>query len=353
MAAMQLQTQVIAPDSRCATHYLHEHWEVADSGRTYGHGMSLQRMTQEVRHAALGCCHKYDFKASAFALMAGLANAIDPSVNSYALRDYIKNRAAIRQRIAHELGIDVAVVKEIFTALGFGAELKNNQHNAIRGTLAKVARQQHDPSERLPHDTYCNLGVVEYQRLIANTTFRFIYDELQIVNHTILSYFDGTPLVIDGRHYSQIDAKTGKKRNSRQKLAWIYQALESKAMREFASYAQQPVLLTTHDCIYFKQKLPASVVVDATHQLQQTYPYLRFEHEAIYPIATDQYYADLRVEADEFERQHHAFIADETKRAALYYGVTATASAAVDAAVQRYHAHIEELQAISASVCQC
>lgn len=351
MAAMQLQANVKAPDQHSTSPYLHEYWETADSGRVYGQGMSLQRMTKEVRHAALGCCHKYDFKASAFALMAGLATAINPTLNCYALRDYIKNRAVIRQRLGKELGIAEEVVKEIFTALGFGAELKDNTHNAIRGALAKAARQQHDTTERLPHDIYCSLGADEYQRLIANRTFRYIYDELQIVNQTILSYFSDNDLVMDGRHYSDIDAKTGKRRNSRQKLAWIYQALESKAMREFIAYAQHEVLLTTHDCVYFKRKLPASVVVDATYLLQQTYPYLRFEHEAIYPIATDAYYAALHYETDEFERLHKAFIADATKRAELYYGTPCAAAAAIDAALLRYDEHIEELRRVSEGTC--
>ncbi|TRZ91894.1 MAG: hypothetical protein D4R84_13515 [Rhodocyclaceae bacterium] len=151
-----------------------------------------------------------------------------------------------------------------------------------------------------------------YQRLIANQTFRFIYEELQEVNKTILDYFSDKDLVIDNAIYSPIDPKTGKTRTTRQKLAWIYQALESKAMQQFCTLVvQQEALLTTHDCVYFKQKLSSSVVLDASVQLQDTFPFLRFEHEAIYPIAEDSYFAQLSSEAEQFELEHKQRMAEE------------------------------------------
>ncbi len=313
MAAKQLQSMIHKADEKNPTPYLNERWEMADSGRIYGQGYSLQRMTKEVRHAALGVCHKYDFKACAFALMAGLAHAIDGTLRTSAILDYIKNRQVIRKQIAAELNISEALVKTIFTSLGFGAELKNNQHNAIRGALAKAARQQHDMNVRLERDIYNNLGADEFARLVANRTFKYIYDELQQINSTILAYYKTNELVIGDATYNAIDKNTGKRRSDKQKLAWIYQALESQAMQMFAKLAKQDELLTAHDCIYFKQKLPASVCVDATYLLQQTYPYLRFEHEAIYPIADNVQYAARFADTDLIEQEHRNCIAAEMR----------------------------------------
>ncbi len=317
-AARQLQTMIKPADATNPTPYINERWEIADCGRIYGQGYSLQRMPKAVRHAALGVCHKYDFKASAFALMAGLAQAIDPNLRVSAILDYVKNRQAIRQRIARELDIAEDLVKTIFTALGFGAELKNNPYNAIRGALTKAARMRHDPTVRLPRDVYNNLGADEFKRLIENRTFAYIYEELQQVNKTIIAYFNTNELMIGGRTYHPVDPKTGKRRTERQKLAWIYQALESQAMLQFVDLAEQEPLLTTHDCVYFKQKLPASAVVDTTYQLQQQYLYLRFEHEAIYPIAEDAYFAARFAEVEKFETLHRQHIANEERRAAQY-----------------------------------
>lgn len=310
-AAQRLLMMVHEADDSNATDYLRERWEQADTGRLYGQGYSLQCMTQEVRHAALGVCHKYDFKACAFALMAGLAHSINPTLQLGATLDYITNRAKIRERIAKQTGISVALVKEIFTALGFGAELKNNTHNAIRGALAKAARMQHDSEERLDRDVYNNLGAVEFARLVGNETFGFIYGELQQINATILQHFDGDDFEISGNAYNATHPKTGKKRNSRQKLAFVYQAMESSAMLRFAELAEQEPLLTTHDCIYFKQKLSSEQVKDITLALQETFIYLRFEHEKTKIIVTQAYFDSRFADEIEAERKHKELIAQQ------------------------------------------
>ncbi len=312
-AARQLQTMIHPADDTNSSPYIKERWKMANSGRIYGQGYSLQRMAKEVRNAALGVCHKYDFKACAFAIMAGLAHEIDPSIRFGAILDYVQNRQEIRKRIAAELNISEALVKTFFTALGFGAELKNNQHNAIRGSLAAAARQQYDSTVRLERSIYNNLGAEEFRRLVENATFGYIYEDLQRINQTILDHFKTNTLVIGQATYSNIDPKTGKKRTDRQKLAWIYQALESMAMQQFAEYAKQDALLTTHDCIYFKQKLPASIVVDATYLLQRTFPYLRFEHEAIYPIADEAQFDARFAEAELMEQEHRQRIEVEER----------------------------------------
>ena len=83
-------------------------------------------------------------------------------------------------------------------------------------------------------------------------------------------------------------------------------------MQQFcALVVQQEPLLTTHDCIYFKQKLPASVVADVSVQLQDTFPHLRFEHKAIHPIAEDSYFAQRISDADSLELEHKQHIVEE------------------------------------------
>ena len=322
-AAKQLQAMIHPADDTHASPYINERWEQADCGRIYGQGYSLQRMPKEVRHAALGVCHKYDFKASAFALMAGLAHEINPAIQLGAVLDYVKNRQIIRKRIAGQLGISEELVKEIFNSLGFGAELKNNQHNTIRGQLAAAARMQHDMTVKLERDIYNNLGAEEFKQLVNNQIFGFIYEDLQAINATIIEYFKGNELAIGDLTYCETDPKTGKKRNNRQKLAWIYQALESMAMKQFFRLAPQPPLLTTHDCLYFKQKLPTSVVVDVTLKLQQTFSFLRFEHEVIYPIADEVQFDARFAEADSFELQHQQRIAEQTEIGDIYYDLKA------------------------------
>ena len=114
-----------------------EYWTQIDSGRVHGHGLSLQLVAKEVRHAALGRCAKIDFKASSYAILTSLALAINPQLKVEALKSYIKYRTPVRIRIAEAVGISVDWIKTIFTSLGFGAEVKDNRHNTIRKMLGK------------------------------------------------------------------------------------------------------------------------------------------------------------------------------------------------------------------------
>jgi hypothetical protein len=311
ITAQQLQSLIQPATNQSSQPFINERWTMADSGRIYGTGLSLQRIPKEVRHAALGYCHKYDFRACAFALMGSLAKFIDPTLKIGALEDYISHRSKIRTRIADQLDISVDLVKTLFTALGFGAELKNTPYAALRGELAKAARQRHDRNERLDAADYKQLGEREYQQLIQNDLFIDIYNALQRVNQTILNFYADKELQIGDRPYLDIDPKTNKRRSNKQKLAWIYQALESVVMLAFVDYSQQEPLLTTHDCIYYKKRLTQSTVDNIYYQLREAFPLLSFEHEEITPIAEDEFYQQRYADVELFEREHREHIARE------------------------------------------
>lgn len=328
VAAQQLMTMVHEADERNPrSAYLLERYKTDDCGRIYGEGYSLQRMTKEVRYAALGVCHQYDFKACAFAVMAGLAHTIDDSLKIGDVLDYVRLRAQIRERIAKEVNISSDVVKTIFNAIGFGAKLRNTQFSAIRKELMLQAQYAHDKSIWLEKDVWNNLGNDEYQRLLANLTFRGIYDEFQQINATIINYFSDKECVIGGFVYNNIDPnahkldKYGKRkkksdyRTTAQKLAWIYQALETLAREEFERLSGYKALLTTHDCIYFKQKLPLSLRHEILYELQQIFPYLTFEHKPIYPIADQQTYDSRFAEQADYESKHKEWKKEQEAKA--------------------------------------
>jgi hypothetical protein len=130
--------------------------------------------------------------------------------------------------------------------------------------------------------------------------------------------------VIGSATYSEIDPnaqkkkKKSNKRTNLQKLAWIYQALETIAREDLETLSGQKALLTTHDCIYFKRKLNSEDIKDITWQLQQKYPYLRFEYEEIKPIATQEYYDSRYAEQHEDERKHRELIQQQEQLAKTY-----------------------------------
>lgn len=249
-----------------------------------------------MRHAALGECHKYDFKASSYALLTSLAVQIDPTLHVAAIKDYIRHRTHIRARVAKAVGISEVWAKAVFTAIGFGAELRDNPHNAIRAKLG--------------HD--------KYNLLVGNTEFAMIATQLKAVSKTIDKAFPNTGFEFFGADYSPLDPHTGSRRTKNQKLAWIYQRMESEALRMFVDLADEQPLLVAHDCAYFKSKLPASKTQDIAFQLSRQFELLRFEHEKVIPIyaAEDVGHLDALIRAD--LASHAARIQEEERLAAPY-----------------------------------
>ncbi|WP_432382565.1 hypothetical protein [Duganella sp. P38] len=265
-----------------------EYWEQSDSGRCYGHGTSLQRVSKEVRHAALGRCHMYDVKAASYALLTGLALEIDPTLDVDVLVDYVSHRSRIRKAIAADVGINEEKMKEIFTSLGFGAKTANNPFASIRKTLGETA--------------YC--------RLMVNDQFVRIGDAMNMVRETIAGHFPDSFEFL-GRHYDSVCPRTGKTRKKDQKLAWIYQAMEAEAITRFgvdAAEAGYQPLLFVHDCVYFKHKLPEAVLSKITNDLQKTFPLLEADYEGIYPIHTDDFIDPVYAQEAKRIEQHKALI---------------------------------------------
>lgn len=265
-----------------------EFWEQSDSGRCYGHGTSLQRVSKHVRHAALGRCHMYDVKAASYALMTGLALEIDPALDVAVLVDYVSRRSRIRKDIAADVGVEEDKIKEIFTSLGFGAKTANNPFASIRKTLGESA----------------------YNRLMMNDQFVRIGDAMNMVREVIAGHYSDS-FDFYGRHYESVCPRTGEKRKKDQKLAWIYQVMESEAITRFGADAAdagyQP-LLFVHDCVYFKQKLPQAVLAKITNDLQQTFPLLETDYEAIYPIHTADFVDPIYAQEAKRIDEHNALM---------------------------------------------
>lgn len=278
--------------------YVEEYWERMDSGRVHGHGLSLQRIPKEVRHAALGRCFRYDFKAASYSLMTAYAQQIDPTLKTAAITEYVRYRSAIRKRIARDVGVSEESIKTVLTAIGFGAQLKDNPYSAIRQEL----------------------GREKFHRLLANTEFALIMKQLDAIRDTISADLGTGDFDIGGMVCTEIDPKDGTKRTKNQKLAWLYQRLETFAMEQFIE--RVPVeckpLLVVHDCLYLDRPIPSSQLVDIKLELREMFPTLDVEGEWVVAIHAPGYVTQCVQATREADAAHRARIAAEEQRAMFH-----------------------------------
>lgn len=288
--------------------FIVEYYTESDTGRRYSVGSpNLQQSPQQARHAALGRCFKYDFKCCSFSVMVGLAKQFAPSIKVAAIEDYIKNRKNIRKSISKQTGIPESEVKNIFTALGFGAKPINNPYNAIGKQTSKAGKEKFDV-------------------LLNNTTFAYVYEDLQEVNKVVSANFEGEFEFL-GRIYSLTD-KDGKKRKEEQKLSWIYQTAETVIMELFTSvikeYCGMEPLMTVHDCAYYKKPIPKEAVYDAIEQIREFFPDVGVEREDVYPLTTNEGYNNRFADQDKAEQQHKEFIAQQEYASRGYEGIASS-----------------------------
>ncbi len=278
--------------------FVEEYWEQIDSGRMHGHGLSLQRIPKEVRHAALGRSYRYDFKAASYALMTAYALSIDPTLKVSAINDYVRYRSAIRKRIAKSIGVTEDRIKTVFTSIGFGAQLKDNPYNSIRGLLGQDA----------------------YHRLLSNLEFSLIKQQLDAVSATIAAELGAGDFEMAGLLCTALDPHTGHKRTKNQRLAWVYQRFETMAMELFREMVPSECreLLVVHDCVYLDHPIPAQHLTDIRVALSAMFPMLNVEGEWVTPIHTADFIEPSVLQAREGDAAHRARIAAEEQRAMFY-----------------------------------
>lgn len=288
-------------------YYSLEYWEEIDSGRMYGHGLSLQGLPKQVRDAALGPCHKYDLKAASYSILANLAKTLNPELKVAALTDYVKNRKQIRKRIAEDIGISEEWMKEIFTSIGFGASTADNSFSSVKQKI----------------------GAEKYAALMKNTEFKLIKKTFDDVTKFLVKYFPDDNFDDLGRTYKALDPKTGRMRTKAQKLAWIYQCLETQAMNTFGSFITEnhKLLLIVHDCLYLKVPLSPGECQNIKYLLDQQFPGLSFDHEVILPIHANEDHGKREREILIEEMAHKQFIQHQEEIAKTYVPQNVTVSA--------------------------
>jgi hypothetical protein len=167
-----------------------------------------------------------------------------------------------------------------------------------------------------------------YNRLIRQTEFRYITEELAKINQVILNCDDFTGDFVGAGGYTYTSTITDsqgrhRKKTDSQRLAWIYQNFEAQITREFVDIIRtasgQEPLTTVHDCVYYAQPVPASVLVDAQVLLRDLYEFVRIEHTPIWPISTDTGFTDRFQETDDQIQEHRQHIVDEENLATGYF----------------------------------
>ena len=213
----------------------------SEFGRKYYKGLNLQNAPKIVRHAALGHCFQYDLHASTFAWRLNLVKSIAPNIKWPYTIEYLDEKDQRRKLLALALDLPISleskinIVKELLTAIGFGATATNGaswindsgftQYPAIsqiiKSPLARTKLLEHPWLK----------GFMKEQQLLAKTIFDYFKEQL--------------------RDIACLQSSNGQL-NRNKTLAYIYQQDERKTIDILTEQARQDgtLLLVVHDGFY-------------------------------------------------------------------------------------------------------
>lgn len=223
-------------------------------GRMYYKGPNLQNTPKIVRHAALGNCHEYDIESSVFAWKLSwfqqICQAHKTKISMPATLEYLDHKQAIRKRLAQLLFGStqpgyVNIIKELITAIGFGAPLRGD------GYVADSKYQKPALAQIIKAKTKLDLA-------LADTWVQQFFQEQNDMNAAIAA-LARVNMADELQQVPELWEKGGKKLKTNSVVSYLYQHAEREILdwaEEFC--ASSEVLLTVHDCIYTRKSVNLS-----------------------------------------------------------------------------------------------
>ena len=234
--------------------FLRQDYVESPFGRLYGRRSfeSLQLMPKRLLKYIIPNSFVYDIKASSFSLMSQITKIHNPSVSTKAIEEYINNRSSIRHSIADSLGVDYELIKQCFTALGFGARRITHSWRE-KGSIKTGAIRDILGSAEL---------TIEF---LVHPLVQSITDEMDECSEVMLNSSPKDLSLIGSRN---------------QKVAYIYQNEEVRVLQSMVSSAIElgcSIKSMKHDAIVVNHQLPIELIQSRVYE--DTGFWIRLEEE--------------------------------------------------------------------------
>jgi len=215
----------------------------SEFGRQYLTGVNLQSVPKEVRNAALGRSYQYDLENSVFAWKLSNATEIDPTAKFPATIEYLDKKEAIRKSKVALIGFEdnkfsLAIVKQLITAIGFGAKAQNTVWTLDNGKTWKTSALSEilkDPHKR--------------KIFLEDSWVKEFVEEQEIMNRLIYNDIKNLP----GLQREELKNKRGQL-SINKVIAFCYQQSERMIMNALmAASEESEILLLCHDAFYTRK----------------------------------------------------------------------------------------------------
>jgi len=209
--------------------WLEQNYRVSDFGRLVGTGLSsLQTMPKTLLKEILNGCYEVDVNTSSMSLLPSIYNRLTNKTLTFpSIERYKKHRTSIREAVSHSLGVDLEMVKQAFTAIGFGMRkntkrFMNVDEAWIVPTLTQIFGNEKIAKSFVNHSEVNNLWkeVAEIFSALAKET-----------KSTLPDY------------------------KPSQRVSYLYQTNEAEMLKVMIEFVGKSLVITKHDAVVISSPL--------------------------------------------------------------------------------------------------
>lgn len=239
-------------------------YDVKSAGRLYNQYSSLKK---DIRNNILKGYHEYDISTASYQWLHDSAIQIK-DIKIPTIKNYIDNKKKVRYKIAKELNTSYEVVKEIITALGFGAkaditdiELYNDETQELEAFIPNAIQKIL---------TRNNIDIEKFQNSEIQNFIEETKKAMKIVSqYHKEKYYNNKTKILNLKNKKLY---FNKKYTHGKALAFIYQIYESKfllSMRDtYKQYTKDNNYFLLHDAIYTKKEIDITTLEQSKQTLE-------------------------------------------------------------------------------------
>ena len=224
--------------------WLSQNYRVSDFGRLVGTGLSsLQTMPKTLLNEILNGCAEVDVNASSMSLLPSIYNRVlNKTLTFPCIERYKEHSTNIREVVSHSLGVDLKMVKQAFTAIGFGLRkntktYKNVDNTWIVPTLTKIFGDESKAKSFVEHKEVKGLWK-EVDEIFSGLS--------KETKSTLPDY------------------------SPSQRVAYLYQHNEAEMLKVMMEFVGRSLVITKHDAIVLKSPLTKSQLIQLKDKIYQT-----------------------------------------------------------------------------------
>ena len=225
--------------------WLSQNYRVSDFGRLVGTGLSsLQTMPKTLLNEVLKGCAEVDVKTASMSLLPSIYNRVlNKTLTFPCIERYKEHSTDIREVVSHSLGVDLKMVKQAYTAMGFGLRKNTKTYKNVDNTWI------------VPTLTEIFLGNQSKAKSFAE------HKEVKGLWKEVAEIYSAL---------SKETKSTLPDYSPSQRVAYLYQHNEAEMLKVMMEFVGRSLVITKHDAIVLKSPLTNSQLIQLEDKIYQT-----------------------------------------------------------------------------------